>query len=194
MTGGQLTSPDRPGERPADTGGAGNHLAISKCDPECPSPADEPSVSGRIEVPERSDQADEPPVGGLERYLLDHADGSGPRPRTGTSVAIPVDESDCERARIALRRLSVDAPVARSIGVAAIALEISLERPLASARKRNRPLTLEFDVADCALMALALLYASRNGRREGYRRQARSLLDRVDRSTPGSVGVPSPDI
>lgn len=132
----------------------------------------------------------------LERYLVRRADGSGPRPSVGAAVPITVDESDCERARIALRRLSGDVGVPGGVESAAISLEISLERPLDCVRRRNRPVTLEFDVADCALMALALLHASDCYRDDddpdAYRRQARRILERIDRSRPESLDARSP--
>ncbi len=133
----------------------------------------------------------------LTQYLLHHANGSRPRPSVGRAVPITVDEDDCERARIALRRLSVDGDAPNQVEFAAVGLEVSLERPLDCARRRNRSMTLEFDVADCVLMALALLHASDRYRDPGdetddYRRQANRLLERVDRATPDSFEVPSP--
>lgn len=155
-----------------------------------------PSNSGDGQLPasgrtgESSEGVSELAIDDLEQFLLDHAEEFDTRPRVGTSVALTVDESDCEQARIALRRVSVDAPVTREIGLAAIALEIALERPLACARNRKRPVTLAFDVADCVLMALALWYVGTERNVEDYRWQARTLLDRLDRSTPSSVDGP----
>lgn len=193
MTGGQLTASARPDGRTD----AGKHLAIpaygsrgSAAD----GGSDAREGPPRIATQEEADRAGAPPVAELAQYLLDNTEGAATRPRVGASVTIPLDEAECQRARIALRRLSVDAPVTREIEVAAIALEISLERPQGRARNRDRPLTLELDVADCVLMAMALLYASRDGRRDDYCRQARSLLDRVDRWSPRSVEIPAPDV
>ncbi|PSP75417.1 hypothetical protein BRC81_15430 [Halobacteriales archaeon QS_1_68_20] len=130
----------------------------------------------------------------LTQYLLHHTSESRPRPSAGRSVAITVDEADCERARVALRRLSTDGAVPRQIEYAAVGLEVSLECPLEGVRRRNRSMTLEFDVADCVLMALALLHAferyrSPDDEADAYRRQATLLLKHVDRATPDSFDV-----
>lgn len=193
MTAGHVTAPD--GEEDGSVGSIlfGRHLVATSAEENRAGSPDEeePADPDRRTAPGRPEETDNPPIGELERYLLDHTDDFGHRPSVGSTVPIRVDVSDCERARVALRRVSVDAPVSREIELAAIALEISLERPLACARKRGGPLTLEVDVADCVLMALALSHAAENGASDACRQQARTVLDRIDRSTPDRVDVPS---
>ena len=118
----------------------------------------------------------------LERYLTGEADDASPRPKRERSVGLTLDADDCERIGSALRQVSLEAAVPWDVMRAATALEVELEEACAFLANRPRPTRIGFDLADCALMAFALLYVA--GRFEGpctgpFRRTGMRLFDRL---------------
>ena len=101
----------------------------------------------------------------LERYLSEGVDGAVPRPKRGRSVTVTLDVDDCERIGAALRQVALEAAAPGDVVLAATALEIIMDDVRSFLDGRRRPTPVEVDLADCALMAFALLYVS--GRFEG---------------------------
>ena len=118
----------------------------------------------------------------LERYLTAETDDSSPRPKRGRSVGLTLAVDDCERIESALRQVALEAAASGDVLLGATALEVELDEVCAFLDGRSRPTRVGVDLADCALMAFALLYVS--GRFEGpdtgpFRRTGMGLFDRL---------------
>ena len=118
----------------------------------------------------------------LERYLTGMADDAPPRPKRGRSVGLTLAVDDCECIGAALRQVSLEAAASGDVLFGATALEVELDEVCTFLDGRSRPTTVGFDLADCALMAFALLYVA--GRFEGsdsgpFRRTGLRLFDRL---------------
>lgn len=93
----------------------------------------------------------------LREYLRRTLAGAGPRPREGASATVTVTEAAVERTRTDLRRLAGTPGLSDAITIAATSLEVSLQDLLQHTRRRDRPVTVDLDVFDVALVTYARL-------------------------------------
>lgn len=101
-------------------------------------------------------------------------------------AVLRLDEAGVERVRTALCELANEGVAPASIELQATALEIALEDSLSLVAGRKRPVPIEFDVHDAALIAVGLLLLGADDERSADRRRGLEMLEQLEDGDPAA--------